>query len=193
MEQIPSIDERYAGCGVARRTARPLYRKQCSMCVSRSRGPTLQQPDVDQVRPQGSLGRIHCHWNSTLRATVLGAQLSMRRPTETLTTPRASSRRASCKDVYVMASPPPPPPFFHRKVTIAGAMHRPRVGSLDTIGELIPEESNELTAGTVVDVGGVQVRTVLYGDGLGKGRPCGMPQSTLGEDASLLCPGVRTR
>lgn len=135
-----------------------------------SRGPTLQQHDVDQVRPQGSLGLIHCHWRSTLRATVLYAQLSMSRPTETSTTPRASNRRVSCKNVYVMASPPPPsPPLFFRKVTIAGAMHRPRVGSLDTIGELIPEESNELTAGTVIDVGGVQVRTVLYGDGLGEG------------------------
>lgn len=38
-------------------------------------------------------------------------------------------------------------------------MRRPRVGRLDAIGQLMPEESNELTNGTVIDIGGVQVRS----------------------------------
>ena len=41
---------------------------------------------------------------------------------------------------------------------MAGGMRRPRLGRLDAVGELMPEESNELTTGTVIDVGGVQVR-----------------------------------
>lgn len=44
------------------------------------------------------------------------------------------------------------------KVTVAGAIRRPRVDRLDAVGELMPEENNELTSGTVIDVGGVQVR-----------------------------------
>lgn len=43
-----------------------------------------------------------------------------------------------------------------RQVTVAGAMHRPRVHELEKIGELMPEETNELTTGTIVDFGGVQ-------------------------------------
>lgn len=40
---------------------------------------------------------------------------------------------------------------------MAGDMRRPRLGRLDAIGELMPGESNELTTGTVIDIGGVQV------------------------------------
>lgn len=41
---------------------------------------------------------------------------------------------------------------------MAGAVRQPRVGNLDIIGDLVPDENNELTCGTVIDVGGVQVR-----------------------------------
>lgn len=46
----------------------------------------------------------------------------------------------------------------NHQVTVAGAIRRPRVGRLDMIGDLVPEEDNVLTTGTVIDVGGVQVR-----------------------------------
>lgn len=41
-------------------------------------------------------------------------------------------------------------------MTVRGAIRRPRVGRLDVIGELMPEENNDITTGTVIDVGGVQ-------------------------------------
>ncbi|CAM9876174.1 unnamed protein product, partial [Hapterophycus canaliculatus] len=44
-----------------------------------------------------------------------------------------------------------------KKVTVTGAVRRTRVGCLDTVGDLVPGETNELTSGTVIDVGGVQM------------------------------------
>ncbi|CAM9737186.1 unnamed protein product, partial [Ectocarpus sp. 13 AM-2016] len=45
-----------------------------------------------------------------------------------------------------------------REVTVAGAIRRLRAaGRLDTIGDLVPGETNELSSGTVIDIGGVQV------------------------------------
>lgn len=45
------------------------------------------------------------------------------------------------------------------KVTVAGAIRRLRAaGRLDTIGDLVPGETNELTSGTIIDIGGVQVK-----------------------------------
>lgn len=43
------------------------------------------------------------------------------------------------------------------KVTVAGAVRQPRVGHLHAVGALMHDENNELTCGTVIDVGGVQV------------------------------------
>lgn len=57
------------------------------------------------------------------------------------------------------------------KVTVTGDMRRTRIGRLDNVGDLIPGETNELTSGTVVDVGGVQVG-VLYRGRAGSYRPC---------------------
>ncbi|CAM9116456.1 unnamed protein product [Ectocarpus fasciculatus] len=45
-----------------------------------------------------------------------------------------------------------------REVTVAGAIRRLRAaGRLDTIGDLVPGETNELTSGTIIDIGGVQM------------------------------------
>lgn len=45
------------------------------------------------------------------------------------------------------------------KVTVAGAIRRLRAaGRLDTIGDLVPGETNELSSGTIIDIGGVQVK-----------------------------------
>lgn len=49
--------------------------------------------------------------------------------------------------------------YIRTKVTVAGAIRRLRAaGRLDTIGDLVPGETNELTSGTLIDIGGVQVK-----------------------------------
>ncbi|CAM9435056.1 unnamed protein product [Ectocarpus sp. 4 AP-2014] len=45
-----------------------------------------------------------------------------------------------------------------REVTVAGAIRRLRAaGRLGTIGDLVPGETNELSSGTIIDIGGVQM------------------------------------
>ena len=57
-------------------------------------------------------------------------------------------------------------PVFFDKVTVAGAVRQPRVGHLHALGALMRNETNELTSGTVIDVGGVQVWEYLKGGGV---------------------------
>lgn len=42
-------------------------------------------------------------------------------------------------------------------------MRQPRAGNLNAVGPLVSGENNELTSGTVIDVGGVQVYKSIYG------------------------------
>lgn len=46
-----------------------------------------------------------------------------------------------------------------------GAIRQTRVGRLDAVGAHVPDETNELISGTVVDVGGVQVGVLNRGYG----------------------------